>query len=211
MIPLRGMRRGFLIAASLALIGCTMTHDANPRVTLETSLGAITVELYPDKAPITVANFLRYVDQAYDGATIYRVTRPSNDPLINVIQGGLWRPWETGMIADYKPPFPPIVHETTEMSGLAHTDGVLSMGRFEPGTANSEFFISVGDNPSLDFGGERNPDGQGFAAFGRVIAGMDIVRTIHSAPTRDGEGLEAQILSQPIAITTIRRSAALPH
>ena len=80
---------------------------------------------------------------------------------------------------------PPIPHETTQQTGLRHADGTLSMARNEPGTASSEFFICVGDQPELDFGGKRNPDGAGFAAFGKVLAGLDVVRKIHQSPARE--------------------------
>jgi len=189
-----------------ALVACSGAKTDGPRVVMETSLGDITVELYPDKAPITVANFLQYVDAgALDGAHFYRTTRPDNDPMISVIQGGLWKPWEPGMDEEFEPPFPAIAHETTEVSGLSHEAGVISMARSEPGTASSEFFVNVDDNPSLDFGGERNPDGQGFAAFGRVISGMDVVRAIHAAETKMGEGFAGQIISEPVTIETVRR------
>ncbi len=186
---------------------CAKEKTENVRVTMETSAGAITLELYADRAPATAANFLQYVDQgAFDGAHIYRATRPGNDPLISVIQGGLWKPWEEGMDADYAAPYPPVAHETTEMTGLSHTDGVISMARVEPGTASSEWFINVGDNPSLDFGGTRNPDGQGFAAFGKVVAGMDVVRAINAAPTGPGEGFAGQVLAERVEIRNVRRA-----
>lgn len=201
------MMRKFLACLGLiAIAACAREAPENPRVVMDTDMGAITLELYADKAPLTVANFLRYVDDgAFDGAYFYRTTRPDNDPMITVIQGGLWKPWEEGMDDDFEPPFPPIVHETTELSGLTHGDGVISMARDEPGSASSEFFISVGANPSLDFAGERNPDGQGFAAFGKVIGGMDAVKAIHAAPARDGDGFEGQILADPVNIISVRR------
>jgi peptidyl-prolyl cis-trans isomerase A (cyclophilin A) len=127
-----------------------------------TDLGPIVIELYPDKAPITVANFLAYADKhLLDGGSFYRTVSPKNDnnlATISVIQGGLNRD---------DSPLPAIAHETTKGTGLLHTDGVISMARDEPGTAGSEFFICLGDNPALDFGGARNKDGQGFAAFRR--------------------------------------------
>lgn len=196
--------RIFICLAFLFLAACGRSEP--PRIVMETDAGAITLELYPEKAPATVENFLRYADEgAFEGAFFYRVTRPENDPSITVVQGGLWAPWTEGMDEDFEAPFPPIVHETTELSGLTHEDGVISMARVEPGTASSEFFINVGDNPSLDFGGTRNPDGQGFAAFGRVVDGMDVVRALYQAPTRDGEGFEGQILREPVAINSVKR------
>jgi cyclophilin family peptidyl-prolyl cis-trans isomerase len=133
---------------------------------METELGPIVIALYPDKAPITVANFLAYADKhLLDGGSFYRTVSPKNDnnpATISVIQGGLNRD---------DSPLPAIAHETTKATGLLHTDGVISMARGDPGTAGSEFFICLGDNPALDFGGARNKDGQGFAAFGRVVRG----------------------------------------
>ncbi|MCI5043484.1 MAG: peptidylprolyl isomerase [Aquisalinus sp.] len=167
------------------------------QVTLLTDLGNITLELYPEKAPVSVSNFLAYVDAGhYEKGEIYRVVRFDNDrgnPKINVIQGGL--------NLDQAAPLPSIEHETTDKTGILHTDGVISMARLEPGTAASEFFISIGNNPSLDYGGMRNPDKQGFAAFGRVIKGMDVVQEIHAltqtAPA-DDPYFEGQILAEPI-------------
>jgi peptidyl-prolyl cis-trans isomerase A (cyclophilin A) len=168
---------------------------ANPKVMMRTSLGEITLEIYVDKAPITAGNFLKYVrENRLQGAAFYRVVREDNQPhnkvKISVIQGGL--------MADTDIPeksLPPIAHETTTQTGILHKDGVISMARLEPGTATSEFFICVGDQPELDFGGKRNPDGQGFAAFGRVIKGMDVVRRIQQQPTNE------QLLTPSIKIT----------
>lgn len=174
-------------------------------VVIETSAGDIAVELYPEAAPVTVSNFLRYVNaDMYRDAAFYRVTRPDNDPMIEVIQGGHWQPWAEAE-GTFAPIFSPIEHETTEMTGLSHKDGAISMARYEPGSAGSEFFIVIGDHPELDFGGERNPDGQGFAVFGRVTDGMDVVRAIQAMPTDPGGEIPGQILVEPVVITTIRR------
>lgn len=178
-------------------------------VVMTTSAGEITLELYPEAAPVTVRNFLKYVDgKHYDNeATFYRTVRLDNQAQnkikIEVIQGGL------GMeVPDL--PFAPIAHETTKTSGILHKDGVISMGRLEPGTATSEFFICINDQPELDFGGERYPDGQGFATFGKVVKGMDIVRRIQAMKTDmpEGEELEytsGQMLSEPVVIHQISR------
>jgi cyclophilin family peptidyl-prolyl cis-trans isomerase/pimeloyl-ACP methyl ester carboxylesterase len=174
------------------------------RVRMATSLGVIELELYPDKAPVTVENFLRLVDGAHlDGGTFYRVVSPDNDngsPVISVIQGG---------IGDAEGPFPPIAHETTMDTGLLHLDGSISMARAEVGTATTEFFICVGYQPALDFAASRNADGQGFAAFGRVIKGMDVVRAIHESPAdaaTDDAYVQGQILEEPVVISKIRRT-----
>jgi len=170
--------------------------SAGPRVILTTELGEIVVEIDPVRAAVTAANFLRYVDEKrLGGARFYRVVRADNQPdnpvKIAVIQGGLGDD-EEGML-------PPIEHETTEVTGLLHEDGVISMARLEPGTATSEFFICVGDQPELDFGGRRNPDGQGFAAFGRVVKGTEVVRQIYQRPT------EGQMLEPEVPILSVER------
>ena len=171
--------------------------SANSIIRLETALGAIDVALDPDRAPVTVANFLRYLDGGfYDGGRFHRTVKPDNQPdndvRIEVIQGGVnpERAAETG---------PPIELERTTLTGLAHRDGTISMARFTPDSAVSDFFFCIGDQPELDFGGARNPDGQGFAAFGQVIAGMDTVKQIQQSPA------EAQGLTPPITITAARR------
>lgn len=178
-------------------------------VVMGTSAGDITLELYPQAAPVSVANFLQYVDaQTYDNqASFYRTVRMDNQAQnnikIEVIQGGL------GM-EDSELSFAPILHETTRTTGILHTDGVISMARLEPGSATSEFFICINDQPALDFGGQRNPDGLGFAAFGKVFAGMEIVRQIQKSKTDLPEGQEleytsGQILTEPVIIQQIRR------
>ena len=174
------------------------------RVRMATDLGPIVIELYPDKAPVTVANFLAYADQRLlDGGSFYRTVSPRNDnnpATISVIQGGLNRD---------DSPLPAIAHETTQATGLLHTDGVISMARDAPGTAGSEFFICLGDNPALDFGGARNKDGQGFAAFGKVVEGMDVVRAIHDAPTvskADDPYMAGQIIEKPVKIQKLSRN-----
>ncbi|PLW95727.1 MAG: peptidylprolyl isomerase [Marinilabiliales bacterium] len=161
----------------MATAGCT---QQNPQVIIKTVFGDITVELYPDKAPVTVDNFLTYVkENRFREATFYRVVtlenQPDNDIKIEVIQGG-------NFDDDHPDSLPPITHETTDQTGIKHKDGVISMARMEPGTANDDFFICIGDQPELDFGGKRNPDGQGFAAFGKVVKGMDVVHKIHQVP-----------------------------
>lgn len=208
-MTIRAIMLSFLAVISLAACAKEKAAPAQAtvKVRMETTLGDIVVELYPGKAPVTVANFLAYVDGGYyDGAAFYRATRPDNDPMIEVIQGGLWEPEREGEGGyAFKAPFADIAHETTAATGLSHVDGAISMARDAPGTASSEFFICVGDNPELDYGGERNPDGQGFAAFGKVIEGMDVVRAIDEAPTGEGEGFKGQLLSPAIVINSMRR------
>jgi peptidyl-prolyl cis-trans isomerase A (cyclophilin A) len=171
--------------------------SATVRIRIETELGEIDAELFPERAPATCENFLRYVDDRfYDGGRFWRTVTPDNQPnndvRIEVIQGEV----NPEMAEEARAPIP---LERTTLTGLSHTDGTLSMGRFAPDSAHSEFFICIGYQPELDFGGRRNPDGQGFAAFGRVTSGMDVVRHIQQSP------YDGQRLTPPITITTIRR------
>jgi len=169
--------------------------SGNPAVIIKTELGDINVELYENDAPATVANFLKYVDSsAFINSSFYRTVtlsnQPNNDIKIEVIQGGLY---EEDKMLD------PIQHEPTIETGILHKNGIISMARNEPGSATSEFFICIGDQPELDYGGKRNPDGQGFAAFGKVISGMETVLKIHVQPD------SAQALSPRIRIINIIR------
>jgi len=193
----KSMKARLLIAALLAVAPLVRAADTS-LVVIKTEKGDIFVEVDLVRAPVTAANFFRYVDAGlYDGSTFHRTVTPANQPVdkvkIEVIQGG--------MLPEEKE-FPPIVHETTASSGLKHVDGTISMARSKPGTAASSFFICVNDQPELDFGGKRNPDGQGFAAFGRVIRGMDVVRAIQALPA------DGQSLAPPVRIFTIRRGDA---
>lgn len=187
----------------VAVAACTGKPAQAVRVLLQTSLGNIVLELYPAEAPVTVANFLMLVDGGYlDGGSFYRTVSPENDngsPPISVIQGGR---------GDAEDPFAPIAHETTEATGLLHRDGSISMARAEVGTASTEFFICIGDQPALDFGATRNADRQGFAVFGRVVAGMDVVRTIHQSPAdvpTDEPYFRNQVLNEPVRFISLRR------
>ncbi|MBN1223541.1 MAG: peptidylprolyl isomerase [Candidatus Aminicenantes bacterium] len=176
----------------------------NPQVIIRTELGDITVEVFEQKAPITAGNFLEYVDKGlFNDCSFYRTVtmdnQPDNDIKIEVIQGGLGAD-------EGERRLPPITHETTEKTGILHQDGTISLGRLDPGTACSEFFICVGDQPELDFGGRRNPDGQGFSAFGRVVEGMDIVRKIQMQPAK-GQSLDPQI--KIFSIERIQEGASL--
>jgi len=162
-----------ILLVSLVFVGFSQKL---PKVTLETPFGKIVCEIDTVHAPVTALNFLRHIElKTYNDAVFYRVVRLDNQPnskiKIEVIQGGLYADEKI----DRQPPIP---HETTKATGLKHLDGTVSMARNQPGTASTEFFICVGDQPELDFGGNRNPDGQGFAAFGKVIEGMDVVRKI---------------------------------
>jgi len=173
----------------------------HPQVVFKTEAGNITVELYPDKVPVTTTNFLRYVDaKSYDGAAFYRVVRLDNQPnspvKIEVIQGGLDSTHKERRL-------PVIAHETNNKTGIKHLDGTISMARSTPGSASSEFFFCINPQPELDFGGKRNPDGQGFAAFGKVVKGMAVVRKIQQGETGPDE--RRQALKKIVRVTEIRR------
>jgi len=183
---------------ALLFVACG-EKQGNPVVEIETRFGNIEVELYPKQAPKSVATFLSYVDSGfYKNSSFYRVlndvNQPSYSPKSEIIQGGIWKtnPRKAGSL-------PGIPHETTAESKLSHTDGTVSLARLEPGTANSEFFICIGDQPGYDFGGENNPDGQGYAAFGKVVKGMDVVRKIYNMPEDD------QSFDPPVYIFDIKR------
>jgi peptidyl-prolyl cis-trans isomerase A (cyclophilin A) len=170
-------------------------------VTIETSVGTIEVEIAEARAPITAANFLKYVDaKMYDGGRFHRAVRLDNqarkDVLIQVIQGGR-SPEQAKSVKG----FGTIPLERTSVTMLTHVDGAISMARGNTAdSASSDFFLCVGANPTLDFGGARAADGQGFAAFGKVIKGMDVVRKIQAGQTNEREQLLA-----PITIVSVRR------
>ncbi len=189
-----------IVLAAMALVAAPVAaQEALPRVALETSAGTIVIEVDPVRAPVTAANFLRYVDEGrLDGTVFYR---------------GMALPGDTGLIQggtnnDPERVLPPIAHEPTNETGLRHTDGVISMARYEPGTASGDFFIIVGDMRSLDAAPAASGDNTGFAAFGSVVEGMDVVRAILAAPKSptEGEGfMRGQMLDPRIEITDARR------
>jgi len=188
--------KNLLTIAMIVILGMPgLCHAENPKVLIETELGDIIAEIYTEKAPVTSSNFMRYIgDKLYDGTNFFRVvTKEESSPNpgvpIEVIQGGQ---------VEKAKQFPPIEHETTEMTGLKHLNGALSMARYRPGTAASSFSIIINDQPEMDFGGKRQPDGQGFAVFGYVVSGMEIARKIHQQPR------ERQSLKPPIRIISIR-------
>ncbi len=163
-----------------------------PQVRIQTELGDIELELDAVRAPKTVANFLHYVHQGlFNDGIFFRTVTLANQPddavKIQVVQGQS----DPGKEDELPPPIP---LERTRDTGLRHTDGTISMARLEPDSGRNHFFICIGDQPELDFGGQRNPDGQGFAAFGRVTKGMDVVHKLHQSPA------EGQQLNPPIRI-----------
>jgi peptidyl-prolyl cis-trans isomerase A (cyclophilin A) len=197
------LRRTLLaLAAAATLASVAHAQPANPRVVIATSEGAMTLELFADKAPITTANFLKYVDRKlYDGAKFYRASKPkgqvAND--YGTVQGGLQN--------DPKKVLPPIAHESTLKTGLKHTDGTISMGRHAPGTAQADWFICIGDMPYLD-ADPKDPANPGFAAFGHVVDGMPVAQAILGLPTDPNAGVGAmkgEMLVKPVRIVSIRR------
>jgi peptidyl-prolyl cis-trans isomerase A (cyclophilin A) len=176
------------------------------RVRLETDAGVIVLQLDGRHAPVTTANFLAYVDQhRFDGITFYRASRTPHTPGHGFIQGGIRRNPMLGL--------PPIAHEPTSRTGLRHVDGTISMARLEPGSAMGDFFIVSGPMPSMDAGHRRpssgNGDNEGYAAFGRVIEGMDVVRRILAGPTVENAGagaMRGQMLERPVRIVRAIRA-----
>lgn len=167
------------------LVACKPPLSGNPEIEIHTRFGEIVIELYPVQAPATVAAFLARIDSGYyKNSSFYRVltdqNQPSNAPKAELIQGGLW---ETNYRLAKEATCIP--HENTRQTGLSHTNGVISMARQEPGSAGTEFFLVIGDQPGLDYGGNNNSDGQGYAAFGKVIKGMNVVYKIQRQPEYD--------------------------
>ena len=196
----RLVMRWFFTGVLFILVSCHAAHDPDkPRVIIQTQAGDIEVELYPLQAPRTVAAFLSYVDSGfYKGGNFYRVLNEENqatgsDPS-ELIQGGIWRTDHARAVS-----LPGVPHESTQQTHILHTDGVISLARQAVGTATTEFFICVGDQPGFDYGGRNNPDGQGYAAFGKVVRGMDVVRAIYAMPEED------QSFTPPVPIKNIVR------
>ena len=195
---------------SFLLVALTLGQTSPPPVTVvfETELGAITMSVDVARAPITAANFLKYVDgKFYDGGMINRAVRPDNttrhDVEIQVIQFQI----DPARRLEQLPPIP---LERTSVTGLKHVDGALSMARSGPDSATTSFSIVVNDQPELDFAGKRNADGQGFAVFGRVTGGMEVVKKIHASPTRPAGstatgGYGSETLDPPIKIVRAYR------
>ena len=197
-------RRGFVVGAGL-LAGAprlALAAPAKPKVVIATNHGSIVVELEAERAPITSANFLRYVDtRGYDGGEFYRASRDPGAPHNGTI---------VGAPNPRTHPFPPIRHESTTKTGLRHLAGTLSLGRFEPGTATSNFFICASAEPYLDAHPGAKGDNLGFAAFGRVVEGMAVVRKILSLPTNGATQFVEQRgewLKPPVPILSMRRTA----
>lgn len=196
-------RRSFLAGTGLVLAApeLALAQAAKPRVIIKTGRGSIVVELEHRKAPLTTANFLKYVDaKSYDGGTFFRAARTQGMEKDGTIVGA----------PDAKVrPFPPIRHEATNQTGIKHLNGTISLGRFAPGTATNNFFICVGDQPYLDAHPGAPGDNRGYAAFGRVVSGMGVVERILSLPTNGKTRFADQAgqwLKPPVPIVSMRRA-----
>ncbi|MCG7348420.1 peptidylprolyl isomerase [Sphingomonas sp. ACRSK] len=191
-----------LVAALCAAPALAQTPAAAPpaaqtaRVKVETSEGSIVLELEKSRAPITTANFLRYVDEKrLDGTVFYRTVRVT--PTFGFVQFGVQNA--------PKRVLPPIKHEPTTQTGVRHVDGAISIARLAPGTAQGDFTISVGAQPSLDADPSREGDNLGYAAFGRVVEGMEVVHRILNAPVSEGGHFKGEMIADPVRILSARR------
>lgn len=180
-----------LLIAVLLFFSCNQPEYKNPHIVIKTQMGKIEVELFPDKAPKTVAAFLSYIDSGYyNSSGFYRVLKTEELPTpvnTGIIQGGIWQ-----TNPGKKATVPGVDFESTKQTGLTHQSGTISLAHTKPGTASTEFFICIGDQSPLDFGRRGTADGQGFAAFGKVFEGMDIVRKIQ-AQKSSGDKFENKI------------------
>jgi peptidyl-prolyl cis-trans isomerase A (cyclophilin A) len=198
-----------IAAASLAALfaavpGETAKPAAGPakvRVNMVTADGPIVIELEARRAPITTANFLHYVDgKMFDGTSFYRAARAKGAPKSGFVQGGV-----NGNIQRWAPP---IAHEPTTKTGLHHGDGTISMARTTPGSAQGEFFLIVGPAAYMDANPRAKGDNLGFAAFGHVVRGMEVVRRILASPTIPKAGsaaMKGQMIKAPVKIISVRR------
>jgi peptidyl-prolyl cis-trans isomerase A (cyclophilin A) len=190
------MRYLLTLLILFSLFSCKEKQE-NPHILISTSFGDIEAELYPAKAPKTVAAFLGYIDSGFfKNSSFYRLQKTeSAGGDIGMIQGGIWKTNNAGFAR-----LPGIVHESTRLSGLSHTDGILSLARTTIGTGNTEFFICIGNQSQFDSGRAANADGMGYAAFGKVVSGMEIVKKIHEQPY-DGK----ESFTNKVEIIQIRR------
>jgi peptidyl-prolyl cis-trans isomerase A (cyclophilin A) len=200
------LTRRLVVGALALLAGPALAQTAPPldaplpRVAFETSAGRFVVEVESKRAPITAANFLRYVDQKrLDGIKFYRTCKVADH--FGFVQ--------FGVDGDPKRILPPIRHESTTLTGIRHLDGTLSMPRLAPGSARGEFTISVGDQPGFDADPSKPGDNFGYAAFAHVVEGMDVVVKIFDAPIAPGATLrglfKGEIPAAPVRVLTVRR------
>ena len=199
-----------VVLSCLCAVACSpdgaSDTNAETLVVMETVHGDFTIAVDEHRAPNSAASFLQYVDEGlYQGGGFYRVVNPQNDhgaPVISVVQGG---------VLDGEERLMSVPLETTKETGIRHEDGVISLARGAPDSGSgAAFFICIGAQPGLDFGGQRNPDGLGFAAFGRVVHGMDVVRAIHQQSAKgasDSPYTAGQILDEPVMIHAVYRKA----
>jgi peptidyl-prolyl cis-trans isomerase A (cyclophilin A) len=188
------MKKIILLLLPTVLLACGGPKYENPHVVIATNVGDVELELFPDKAPKTVAAFLSYIDSGYyNNGSFYRVLMTegfSNDSNTGLIQGGMWQRSDK-----QHPNIPGIVHESTKQTGLSHTNGTVSLARLAVGTASTEFFICIGNQTQFDYG--QGDDGEGFSAFGKVFEGMDVVRKIQREPS-NGESFAPKIVISKI-------------
>lgn len=170
------------------------------KVRFRTGLGDIVIALEKERAPITTAYILKHVDQKrFEGSNFYRAYKITPDGRLALVQGG---------VMDPKKQLPPVPHEPTSKTGLSHVDGAVSLARLAPGTATANFFIILGDLPSLDANPQASGDNQGYAVFGRVVEGMDVVRKILEAPIAPTKGtgaMKGQMIATPVPILSAVR------
>jgi len=205
-LPRREVLAGGLALAAAGAAKGSRADDGVVQVAVKTAKGVISIDLYAAKAPVTVKNFLRYADaRLFDRSSFYRVSHAPNAPDHGLVEGGLR--------GDPKKVFKPIAHESTVKTGLTHKDGTVSMARRGPGTAAADFFIVVGDQPGFDAdptgqGSGGHGDKDGFAAFGQVTGGMDVVLAIFEqkvSATAGAGAMKGEMLSPPVPILTVRR------
>ena len=194
-----GQRFWLVVLLIIWISSCKQGSYKYPTLKILTDLGDIEIELYPGKAPKTAAAFLNYVDSGlFKNSSFYRVLNDENQSSAGfksqLIQGGIWESNNKKAVT-----LPGIEHENTKTTDILHKDGVISLARSAPGTANTEFFICLGDQAAFDYGGSANSDGQGFAAFGKVIKGMNVVRLIHTQPENN------ESIRPPVSIKNIIR------
>lgn len=196
------MRVLYLLITCIGLLlsGCGEKENFNKNtIKIKTNYGNIYVELFPDKAPITANAFLNFVDSGYfKNTSFYRVMKKEDQAMnvfkIDLIQGGLWQTDNKRQLS-----IPGIEHESTKKTGLLHKRGSFSLARAELGTASTEFFICLEDEPVYDYGGGASPEGEGFAVFGKVVKGLQVARKIHENPDNN------TIFKRPIKIINIVR------
>lgn len=201
------LKRFALFLAALWLTAGGAHAQALTEVVLTTELGEIVIALETERAPVSSANFLRYVDaKRLDGTVFYRAMRLDWGEQPNgLIQGGVQN--DPGRL------YPPIAHERTSETGVKHVAGAISMARYEPGTATADFSILLSEQPALDAdpASEDDEARAGYAAFGHIVSGMDVVRAIFATPVdpEKGDGwMKGQMLAQPVKILSARRAAA---